>query len=357
MAEGPLPPKPPLPRWFWFTLVVLVVAMFGSLAASILLPNPSLPPSHPAPKLVKVELTPAEPIVEPSPTTVSPTVSVIVPMEPVSPTVTEFPATAQKVDLPTPTELPPVLPFNRKMPTTLHWVTNSHAADYADVSGPKLAIVIDDMGVSPAETKLALDLPKGVTFSFLSYGAVTPKLSQQAFNNGHDIMMHLPMEPLPHPMKLDPGPDTLEVGDAPDVIIAKLEHHLQQLGAISVGVNNHMGSRFTAWPEGMRTVLQQLDSQGYMFLDSLTITPTATSAAAQGLALPLMKRDVFLDHDPSPAAIAHELDRAVALAKKQGFAIAIGHPLPSTLSVLFDKLPTYKGVTLVPISAALAGPK
>ncbi|HEX2859851.1 MAG TPA: divergent polysaccharide deacetylase family protein [Alphaproteobacteria bacterium] len=350
MADGPLPPKPPLPRWFWFTLAALVVAMLASLAASVLLPNPSLAPGHPAPKLVKVELSPAEPspIAQPA---VSPTVSLIVPMDPVSPTVTEFPAPSQTVELPTPTI--PLPPVTRATPAHLFWQTNSHAAEYAEVKGPRLAIVIDDMGVSPAETKLALDLPKAVTFSFLSYGAATPKLSQQAFDNGHDIMMHLPMEPLPHPIKLDPGPDTLQVGDAPDVLLAKLEHHLQQLGAISVGVNNHMGSRFTAWPEGMRTVLQQLDNQGYMFLDSLTINPTVTTEAAKGLGLPVLRRDVFLDHDPSPEAIAHELDRAVALAKKKGFAIAIGHPLPATLGVLFDKLPTYSGVTLVPVTAGL----
>jgi polysaccharide deacetylase 2 family uncharacterized protein YibQ len=236
----------------------------------------------------------------------------------------------------------------------LHWKTNSKASLYSDVKGPKLAILIDDMGLDGPLSREAVKLPRGVSYSFFSFGPSSDELAHQAFEEGHEILIHVPMEPLPHKdVKLNPGPETLEVGDTPDDILTKLDHHLASLGDIAVGINNHMGSRFTAWPEGMRVVMQQLDKQGYLFLDSLTITPTATHAAAQGLSLPVMRRDVFLDHDDNPATINRQLDHALALARKQGFVIAIGHPLSNTLAVLESRLPTLNGVALVPITIGL----
>jgi hypothetical protein len=114
-----------------------------------------------------------------------------------------------------------------------------------------------------------------------------------------------------------------------------------------------MGSRFTEWLPGMRAVLGVLQREGLLFVDSKTAAPTAVKAAAEGLALPVLTRDVFLDHEPNPVDVKAELARAVALAKKRGYALAIGHPLPVTLDVLAAELPAIvsSGVVLVPVTA------
>jgi polysaccharide deacetylase 2 family uncharacterized protein YibQ len=317
--------------------------MFTSLLAAFLLPKPTVTPL-PSPQVIHT----VNPVSFPAHTIPSPSlVATEFPDQPemiASPTASVSPAT--KTDIPA--------PVSATEATPKRWLSNSKASLYAEVKGPKLAILIDDMGLAPLESKEAIQLPRGVSYSFFSFGPSSDELAREAFENGHEILIHMPMEPLPHKqLKFNPGPDTLEVGDAPDVILAKLNHHLTGLGDIAVGINNHMGSRFTGWPEGMRVVLQQLDTQGYLFLDSLTITPTATHTAAAGLTLPVMRRDVFLDHDDNPAAINQQLDRAIALAQKQGFAIAIGHPLSNTLAVLESRLPQLNGVTLVPVTAGL----
>ena len=68
-----------------------------------------------------------------------------------------------------------------------------------------------------------------------------------------------------------------------------------------------------------------------------------------------MKRDVFLDPDPSPEAIEREFERLKSLARKRGRALAIGHPYPTTLDVLERELPKLadEGFELVRVSELL----
>jgi len=100
-------------------------------------------------------------------------------------------------------------------------------------------------------------------------------------------------------------------------------------------------------------VMTVLQRQGMLFVDSKTAAPTATQAAKQGLTLPVLSRDVFLDHVADKGAIRAELLKAAAQARKKGAAMAIGHPLPLTLEVLAEGLPELvsSGIVLVPVTA------
>jgi polysaccharide deacetylase 2 family uncharacterized protein YibQ len=51
---------------------------------------------------------------------------------------------------------------------------------------------------------------------------------------------------------------------------------------------------------------------------------------------------VFLDDEPTEAAIFTQLQTAISLAHKQGSALMIGHPYPQTLAVLERELPKLK---------------
>ncbi|PZP39561.1 MAG: hypothetical protein DI585_03760 [Pseudomonas fluorescens] len=219
---------------------------------------------------------------------------------------------------------------------------------------PMLAIILDDMGGQMEASRRAVDeMPAGVTLSFFPWSRPGIGLAEEARVKGHEIMVHMPMEALPHGnLILDPGPDTLRVGMAPDQIDTLLTRNLARLSSVAVGLNNHMGSRFTGWEEGMRAVLTVAQREGMMFVDSKTAAPTATATAAGGLTLPVLTRDVFLDHVPTAQAVKAELNKAVLLARKRGSAIAIGHPLPVTLDVLRDMLPQVvsSGVVLVPVT-------
>ncbi|NBX86218.1 MAG: divergent polysaccharide deacetylase family protein [Proteobacteria bacterium] len=228
------------------------------------------------------------------------------------------------------------------------------------VGVPQLAIVIDDMGVDRALSERALaELPPAVTLAFLPYGAATRELALQARTKGHEILVHIPMEPLVHMVSdtevlPEMGPGGLKVGMAADEIGRRVRQNVAGLLDVAVGANNHMGSKFTRWPEGMRAVLEVMQEEGLLFLDSRTAARTAVREAAVGLEVPLLGRDVFLDHEEGAAAVRAELQKAVALAKKRGFAVAIGHPLPATLDVLRAELGGLSGsVVLVGVTGGI----
>jgi 2Fe-2S ferredoxin len=88
-----------------------------------------------------------------------------------------------------------------------------------------------------------------------------------------------------------------------------------------VGVNNHMGSRFTSDAKGMALVMVTLKDRGLMFLDSRTSAQTQAANAARAAGLPTLSRDVFLDNDEEGGEVKAELGRLEQIALKHGVAI------------------------------------
>lgn len=133
------------------------------------------------------------------------------------------------------------------------------------------------------------------------------------------------------------------------------------------GVNNHTGSQLTQEAAPMAWLMAELQHQGLYFVDSRTTANTLAERSAQAIGLPSGRRDVFLDNSQAPNHIAAQLAQAIALAKRHGSAIAIGHPYPNTLAQLaqLPSLLAQQQVELVPAShlmrikhpAPLAKPK
>jgi len=217
---------------------------------------------------------------------------------------------------------------------------------------PMIAIVIDDMGIDQPRSRRALALPGPITFAFLPYGYRLKELSGQARAMGGEVLVHMPMEPS-NP-SVDPGPNALTVGLSTEVIRERMRWGLSQLSGY-VGFNNHMGSRFTAWAPGMETVLDEAKARGLLFLDSVTTGQSKAGPLASGRGLPFAARDVFLDDDQAPAAIARQLARLEEVARKRGHAIAIGHPHDATIAALAAWLPDIrdKGFRLGTVSAII----
>ena len=214
---------------------------------------------------------------------------------------------------------------------------------------PTITVIIDDMGIDRPRSQRTIALPGPLTLSFLPYGRDIGRLSATGRSAGHEIMLHLPMEP--QGGDVDPGPNALLVSLAPAEVAARLETNLGTFEAY-VGVNNHMGSRFTEDRPGMLAVLTELQRRGLLFVDSRTSGKSVGLDVARQLKMPAVGRDVFLDHDPAPAAIRAQLNRLEAAARRNGSAIAIGHPHDTTIEALAEWLPTLmgKGFELVPVS-------
>ena len=222
--------------------------------------------------------------------------------------------------------------------------------DIAPVRGrPVIAICIDDLGEDLAGTDKAMALPQSVALSFLPFADTTPFLAEAAARKGHLVLAHVPMEALG---PQNPGPMTLMHGMDANEIARRLGWHLARVPGL-VGINNHEGSRFTADPQALIPVMATLRARHLFFFDSRTGPDSQAMAAAEAAGVMTAARDIFLDDDQSPAAVASELEQLVRQAKRTGIAIAIGHPHDVTLTVLKKWLAEDHGVTLVPLDEAI----
>lgn len=361
----------PVPAWFGLTIVGLVLLALGCWAMAWWLgPVPKrLPPVPtaavtlaPVPVPLEAPLLPSTPEMLPAGVS-SPTI------EPAQPTAlpTNLPMYQPEHEAVPPSKAPPTVWPTLPSPTVVlapalpAWQTYSSLSATPMVvpaGAPRMALVIDDMGGNweASQAMLAL-LPPEATLAVLPYVPQARQLAQQARNEGHEVLVHLPMEPHGEGRTApNAGPTALRVGHSAAALAQNMTTNLTPLAGLAMGVNNHMGSRFTEWPDGMRHLLVRLQQEGLMFLDSKTAANTATGRAKQGLNLPVLTRDVFLDHVETEAAVRTQLQRAVAMAKQRGRVIVIGHPLPATLAVLKADLPwlVSSGVVLVPLSQLLA---
>jgi len=218
-------------------------------------------------------------------------------------------------------------------------------------SKPLIAIVVDDVGIDRPHSKRAWELPGPLTMSFLPYAKDLREQARAARAHGNELMLHLPMEPNG---RADPGPNALLVSLSESELRQRVNSALDSFDGY-VGVNNHMGSRFTAFRPGMDTTLRLFKARGLLFLDSRTTPETVGDQLAQELGVPSVARNVFLDDDESIDAVRRKLAETEAVARRQGFVVAIGHPHEATLQALAEWLPTLsaKGMVLAPLSAAL----
>lgn len=231
------------------------------------------------------------------------------------------------------------------------WLRNA-VPTVLDRNKAKIVIVMDDLGLNRRQARQTIALPAPLTLSYMAYADDLNKQLAQARTAGHELMLHVPMEP--RSISIDPGPNVLLSGLPRDELLKSINWNLDQTDSV-VGINNHMGSRFTSDLEGMQTVTEVLNERGLLFLDSVTSASSVAHTAAEDAGIPFAVRNVFLDHENDLASIKRQLQVTESVAKRTGVAIAIGHPRGKTLEALSEWLPTLseRGFQLVPISAVV----
>lgn len=213
---------------------------------------------------------------------------------------------------------------------------------------PKLALVIDDLGQNSSRDSRVLALPGPVAMAILPDTKHATSLSAQAQAAGKTVMLHLPMAPAGGPYAWQPQLPQAE-------LTHRLERALEKVPHAS-GVNNHMGSLMTDRQVPMVALMTELQQRHLFFLDSRTSARTVAAATAQRIGLASLSRDIFLDDDPAPEAVAAEFRKALQLARKQGSVVIIGHPHTSTLALLERELPKLleQGIDWVDIGQMIA---
>jgi polysaccharide deacetylase 2 family uncharacterized protein YibQ len=243
----------------------------------------------------------------------------------------------------------PAMPTGEEMSLPSEAVLPSEKQVVRPTGGkPRIAIVIDDVGPDMKGSERAIrELPPTVTLSFLPYATRLREQAKEAREGGHEMLLHMPMEPLGHE---DPGPGALLV----DLPMRDLQQRFETALASFTGfdgVNNHMGSKFTAWPDGMTMVVDELRQRHLFYLDSRTNPKSVGKQIADQKGLPSIGRDIFLDDDQSPDVIRAQLTATEKVAQRRGYAVAIGHPHAATLNALEAWIADAqrRGFVLVPI--------
>ncbi|TNH45180.1 divergent polysaccharide deacetylase family protein [Photorhabdus luminescens subsp. sonorensis] len=213
-------------------------------------------------------------------------------------------------------------------------------------SAARLAIVIDDFGYRPHNENKILQMPIAVSIAILPDSPHGREMAEKAYKQGREILIHLPMAPLSKQLL---EPDTLLPTMSSEEIDRIIQRAIQKV-PYAVGINNHMGSAMTSSLPGMQKVMRSLSRYNLYFLDSVTIGNTQATKAAQGTPVRVIRRNVFLDDVQSEAETRHQLNRAISIARKNGSAIAIGHPHSTTIRALQQMLPT------LPADIELVGP-
>ncbi len=217
---------------------------------------------------------------------------------------------------------------------------------------PKIAIIIDDLGMDIKHSRQVLDLPAPVTLAFLPYGTKTKELAALGKQKGHPLIIHVPMEAMEG--KLNIGPGGLQSGMSDGDFQAAFGKMLGSFDGYE-GINNHMGSRLTQDKDAMDRLMKMLAEKDLYFVDSKTIQSSVAANEAAEDGVPYAERDVFLDHVETPDAVHNALLQTERHAMRYGQAIAIGHPKTVTIKALKAWIPTLKekGIELVPVRVFL----
>lgn len=222
--------------------------------------------------------------------------------------------------------------------------------------GGRIALIIDDMGLTAGRDRAVVEMPGPITLAYLPYAPDVAKQAREARGRGHELLIHTPMQPLNG--RLDMGPIGLREGMSEEEFKAVLRDKVFPAFEGYIGINNHMGSRLTQDPKAMTWVMEELKSRNLAFVDSVTIPGSIAADVAQEEGVPFAVREVFLDHKESEAAVWRQLAEVEQRARREGYVVAIGHPRPETIKALQKWLPGLKerGYELVPVSSVLTKP-
>jgi len=231
------------------------------------------------------------------------------------------------------------------------WHLYSRPFNMAD-KRPRISVVVTDLGLSRAITDQAIvQLPPVVTLSFNSQGSVVGAWGTRARQDGHEVLIQIPVEPFDYPQS-DPGPDTLLTNLSNSENLARLYKGMRQMPGY-IGVTTTLGSRFTSDPTKFDLILQTLRERGLMVFDSRVVPRSIVTNRAKTVGVPVASATQRLDVDLSPDAIDVALQSLEKTARQNGRAIGITAATPLMISKLqawMETLPE-QGIALAPLSA------
>ena len=233
-----------------------------------------------------------------------------------------------------------VLKLNKKKQSNSQNVALAYRSKRA-----KLVIIIDDVHTQ-AQINAIKALNIKVTPSIFPPYKSAPESHLLARGLKH-YMIHLPMES--GNVKFNTQYKTLKTSFSKKRIQSRVKE-IRTLFPKAKYINNHTGSVFTANYEAMYTLYVALRKEGFVFIDSRTTGSSQVRKIAHNFGDAYVARDTFIDNVHTVPAIHKQLMDAVQLAKKNGYAVAIGHPHAITMQALGSAKTVFKDIDLVYIN-------
>ena len=200
-------------------------------------------------------------------------------------------------------------------------------------------------------------LPGEVSLAFAPYGNDLERQVQTARSAGHEVLLHLPMEPFDYPDN-DPGPQTLLSSLTPTQNVDRLQWLMSRFTGY-VGVVNFMGARLTSNEAAASPILKELAQRGLAYLDDGSSQRSLAVGLAISSGMPASRADVMLDAGQKSSDIDASLAKLEQIARDRGTAVGVGSALPVTIDRIqrWSKTLEAKGIVLVPLTATLAAPR
>jgi uncharacterized protein len=217
---------------------------------------------------------------------------------------------------------------------------------------PRIAIIVGGLGVSENATSDAITkLPGAVTLGFMPYGNDVAALVGRARDQGHEVLLQVPMEPFDYPDN-DPGPQTLLTSLAPQQNIDRLYWLMSRFQGY-VGLTDAMGARFTASEPSFAPVLHEVAKRGLIFVDDGANPRSLAGRIAGANNLPFAQAELVIDSVPTPVEIDRALGRLEMAAREHNVAVGISSALPVSIDHIakWAKGLQGRGLILVPITA------
>ena len=219
---------------------------------------------------------------------------------------------------------------------------------------PRIAIVVGGMGLSQTGTQKAIaSLPEGVTLAFAPYGSSLQRWVDKARDEGHEVILQIPLEPAGYPQE-NPGEHTLLVSADRRARDQDLRWNLGRMTSYA-GVMNYMGARFTSDERAMLPLIGEIGERGLFYLDDGSSPQSLATPVGQGLNVPVLTADRILDLKRSSAAIEQELAALEAIARVKGLAIGVASAFPQSVDLIarWATEAASRGIIIVPASAAV----
>lgn len=225
-------------------------------------------------------------------------------------------------------------------------------------SEKRLAIIIDDLGNQMKGTEEIIAMPVKLTVAIMPFLPSSEVDARKAHENGHDVIIHLPLEPKQgRPEWLGPGAILSSMTN--EEVRQKVEEAIENV-PFAVGMNNHMGSKITGDKRIMSVILDVCRERGLLFVDSKTNYWSVVGDISNEKGMPELHNDIFLDDVHTDAHIAGQFRKIEELLAQRGKCVTIGHVGTKglkTASVLKRIIPEFqaKGINFVGISDFAGG--